>query len=62
LGYREQARAEFAAAVALEPALAEDPWSVLGSYARLADEQKTVLLDRVALVRDHPAEPAGAPD
>jgi lipoprotein NlpI len=62
LGYHEQARTEFAAALAIEPALAEDPWSVLGSYARFTDEQKAVLLERVALVRDHPAEPAGAPD
>jgi adenylate cyclase len=62
LGYHEQARAEFSAAVAIEPALADDPWSVLGSYARFTDEQKTVLLERVALVRDQSAEVAGAPD
>jgi TolB-like protein/Tfp pilus assembly protein PilF len=51
LGYLEQARSEFATAVALEPALAEDPWSVLGSYANFTDEQRSVLLERVAVIR-----------
>jgi TolB-like protein/Flp pilus assembly protein TadD len=62
LGYHEQARAEFSAAVALEPALAEDPWSVLGSYARFTDEQQSVLLERVALVRDQAGEASGTAD
>ncbi len=51
LGYLEQAHQEFAAAVVLEPTLVEDLPSVLGSYANFSESQKSVLEDRVALIR-----------
>jgi tetratricopeptide (TPR) repeat protein len=52
LGYLEQARQEFAIAVSIEPALADDPASVLGTYANFTESQMAVLVDRVALIRD----------
>ena len=50
LGYLEQAE-QVAAAVVLEPTLVEDLPSVLGSDANLSESQKSVLVDRVALIR-----------
>ena len=61
LGYLEQARHEFAAAVLIEPTLLEDPQSVLGSYANFSESQMSVLVDRVALIRGSGEPPADPP-
>lgn len=50
LGYLDQARQEFALAAEIEPALADDPLSVVGGYANFTDDQKRTLTDRFALI------------
>jgi tetratricopeptide (TPR) repeat protein len=50
LGYLEDARREFDDALAIEPALADDPLAIVGGYARLDDQQIRVLADRVELI------------
>lgn len=50
LGYIEQARRDFAEALAIEPALAQDPVAIVGGYATLGEEQIRVLADRVDLI------------
>lgn len=50
LGYLEQAQQEFARAVQIEPSLADDPLSVVGSYVNFSDEQKRILSDRFDLI------------
>lgn len=50
MGYLEQARREFAEALAIEPGLAHDPVAIVGGYATLGEEQIRVLADRVDLI------------
>lgn len=50
LGYVEDARREFAEALAIEASLADDPLAIVGGHATLREEQVRVHADRVALI------------
>lgn len=51
LGYLGRAKAEFAAAVAAEPALADDPAGVVAAYANVHPDHMALILDRVRLIQ-----------
>lgn len=60
MGYLNQARGEYAAAVAIDPVVAEGPRAILASMLNLRADQWAALEDRVALIRGStPEEPLG---
>lgn len=56
LGYLEQARTEFAAALAIEPAQDDGPLAVLRGYVNFTEDQIAVLEARIALIRSSTRE------
>lgn len=59
LGYLDRARLEYAAAVAAEPGLADDPRSVVTGYGYMHPEHLALVLDRVSLIREGSASHGG---